>query len=120
MPESEELQIVITAKDQAGKVLQALSGKVKDTETATKGLTTSTKQSGCSFGQMASAVALGNIAVNAASAAYRALSGLIKQSITDAKSEQVAMEKVSAILKTLNGNLEDNKRAVDAAAKAAL
>lgn len=120
MPDQEQLQIVITAKDEAGKVLQALSGKVKGTEAATKGLTTATKQSGLSFGQMAGAVAIGTAAVQAAATAYRFLSGFVKQSITDAKAAQVSQEKVNAILKTLTGNYQEHVQTVREAAKAAL
>lgn len=94
-----KLQAVITAKDEA-------TSKIKSAE--------------MSFGKLAGAVGLGNIAANAFQKGLSFLTDTIGESIKAANEEQVAMVKVDAILKTLTGDLTKNSEAVTKAANAAM
>ena len=99
--QQETLQILITAKDEATKVLAALGGKVKDVETGTTNMAKSAEQGGLSIGKMAAAVGLGNLAFSAAQKAVGFVTDTLKESINAAKAEEVAVAKVDTILNTL-------------------
>lgn len=92
-----KLQAVISAKDEATRKLQSVNatlGKVGKT--------------------------LGVVGVAAAAAGIAAAGIFLKKSIDAAKDEQVATAKVNAILNTLTGNFEENKKAIEDAADAAM
>ena len=118
--QQETLQIVITAKDEATKVLAALGGKVKEVESGTTGMANSAEQGGFSIGRMAAAVGLGNLAFSAAQKAIGFVTDTIKGSINAAKAEEAAMAKVDAIVKTLKVSHDAATKSIDAAAKSAL
>lgn len=118
--QQEQLQIVITAKDEASKVLGALSGKVQQVGQNTDKMSASSDKGGFSIGRMAAAVGLGNLAFSAAQKAISFVTDTIKGSIEAAKNEQAAMAKVDAIVRTLKISHDAASKSIDEAAKSAL
>ena len=116
MAQQEELQIVITAKDEASKALGSLSSKVKTASQETKNLSSNTDKHTVSLGKMVAAVGLGNLAFSAAQKAVSFVTTTIKDSIKAAKDAEVSQEKVNATLRTLKLSHDEVAKAMHRAA----
>ena len=73
-----------------------------------------------SLGKLTAAVGLGTLAADAFKKGIGLATDFIKGSISAAQEEEVAMVKVDAILKTLSGDLNIHKEAVNKASEAAM
>lgn len=100
---SENLEIVITAKDQAGHVLRGLSGEVRKASGETDKFTASSDRSQLSIGKLSTAVALGQAAYSALAGTIHATIGFFKDSIEQYTQADVAQRRLTQIVKTSRG-----------------
>lgn len=94
-----KLQAVIEAEDKASKKIEGV---------------------GLSFGKMAGAVAVGQAAFAAFNKVVAVGTEFLKDSLAASREAEVSQAKVNAILKTLTGSFEENTKAVQEAANAAM